>query len=1225
LNAEFVQLEFDLAEISSNGLLRGFSNNSDGTDTAGDGVLDAVLNPNGEGVNRGTLESIIFSKDPSDINPAGGYFFIYVDDIEFESPVVDPVPPPTIIAPIVAGDPSVTVTDLVSTVDQVVLFRDGIPISTNAVASPADLVIPLAPPAIADEVYTATQRSGVSGITSDLSAPVTVFPDPSPYTFSLLLDESGSGSCAFDPPGWEWVGVTGLEGSWGPQGQFLFTDDSQWQTIDVPLNDNDLVIANFGGSGSLGDSPTGFYTIDSVWFSIPSNVNSNNLGPWEVFVDAVQVVDSNGIAGETILDMEDGINRLKNLRGQSPVQTFASALSTITSYDGLASELIQWSFPSTDPTLSLGLLQRVEFQCGTSAEVPDTAQAIRFHMLLRGQPTSPLLPIPEVVGPIIVGNQDTVRVINDAAATSVELFINGESNGLPITPAGTQTDFSGLTLTPGDSVSAKQTLPGGVSDFAYPRVVTDLPPAPTVVGPLFPGALSVTVTDIINVPFASATYVLIFKNGTDVDSNGQTDVIGSAQVTSTGLATQTQTVDIMLGGPLQEGDLIYASQTVDSLTFGPVSDPVVVGIPGPTLYKAPAQFETSVRVLDINTNASLVKVLIDGTTNGSAAPGGATSVDVPVPSLIQGQVITARIIVDGAPSGFSDPETVTTNITTDIVCDDFESYIDQTAFEASLWAPTAGDVFQMLTNALNSTPGGMRSLFAPVTDNTRVERIYAPTIPTAEQPVVLTANIFDPAGGGSGNQWVDANGDLVDDFFLLEVGMASCCASTTFYNLRLNGNGGPNWVNLDDFDGPTRSVGWRQFTIVHKGDFVDAYVDGLLAKKNIPLSSPTQLEVSRIGSGLTAGNEAYYDDYCLTVGPARFPALDAQVPNPPVVQSPILDGDNVVTIADVDTNANSVTVYDAGALVIGTHTITPADSNGVVDITLTRSLVHLERINASQTNTIGESTLSADLEVGDGNGDVLIAIGIREASNAIEWIGVSTTGVGGSPQGVAISPANAWQTLTFDPTSDPVTGFTGNGMIDGAVGVLEHLAVTVNAASGGRSSGTYRLFVDNIENVGGSVITDFEGFALDSEVVFQEPTFSGTTSGNLSFPPSASANSDIYNNGGTRSQLLTWFFSDTDESRWARITTSTAANLPSPLVDLTLPIRMDVLLVAGCPTTKGDTDGDGDVDVDDHTGFAACAGGPVDSAGPVCICADVNDDGRVDLFDAAQMQDLIGG
>jgi hypothetical protein len=380
-----------------------------------------------------------------------------------------------------------------------------------------------------------------------------------------------------------------------------------------------------------------------------------------------------------------------------------------------------------------------------------------------------------------------------------------------------------------------------------------------------------------------------------------------------------------------------------------------------------------------------------------------------------------------------------------------------------------------------------------------------------------------------------------------------------------------------------------------------------------------------MGSGYEPLFDAYYDDFCLHNGKVEFPDIAPQAPIAPIVNSPIVDGDETVTISRVDAYlppGNTVRVYDQGDNVIGTYATTPADTNGIVEVTLTRPLVHQDEIRATQENTVGESVDSEMLEVGAGNGDVLLGLGVTD-SDGIEWLEVTTIGLGGSPQGIAVSPMNGWQTIIFDPANTvAITGFTGNGQIDAATGLLEHLAVTVNAASPDRSSGVYRLYVDNVSNVGGvGLITDFEGFLLGSEVLFQEPTYSGSTDFNLSFPPSDSANTDVYNNGGDRSQLLTWFFKDTGEDRWVRLTTSQANNVPSPTIDLTQPIQMDILLWVECPTVKGDLDGDCGIGLTDYALFEACLIGPDASAGPACTCADFNNDGRVTLEDFGRFQE----
>ena len=52
----------------------------------------------------------------------------------------------------------------------------------------------------------------------------------------------------------------------------------------------------------------------------------------------------------------------------------------------------------------------------------------------------------------------------------------------------------------------------------------------------------------------------------------------------------------------------------------------------------------------------------------------------------------------------------------------------------------------------------------------------------------------------------------------------------------------------------------------------------------------------------------------------------------------------------------------------------------------------------------------------------------------------------------------------------------------------------------------------------------------------------------------------------------------------------------------------------------GDFDDDGDVDLTDYSSFAACQGGPAESAAGICVCFDLDDDGDVDLRDFAEFQ-----
>jgi hypothetical protein len=301
----------------------------------------------------------------------------------------------------------------------------------------------------------------------------------------------------------------------------------------------------------------------------------------------------------------------------------------------------------------------------------------------------------------------------------VDYYVDGTLAALSV-PITAGTDFttavigSGLSSAGGDAYYDDLCIDKGALSFN--TITVQPPPPPTVVAPIIPGANSVTVENIDT----NATQVALYRDGIIFNAF---DPAGA------------DTFNFFLIPNAVSGEVFTATQTVGGLT-SPQSAGVTVLLPGPTLYKAPAAGETSVRVLDINTNASLVEVKVDGIVRGSANPNGATDVDVALGAFVlsQGEEVTAKIVVNSIDSVDSAPETVTTNVTTDIVCDDFESYADQAAFQASAWTPTTGDVFQTLSTVENATPSGFQSLFAPVAATTRVEQTFANTIPTAEVP-----------------------------------------------------------------------------------------------------------------------------------------------------------------------------------------------------------------------------------------------------------------------------------------------------------------------------------------------------------------------------------------------------------------------------------------------------------------------------------------------------------
>jgi|GEM_PF-580909 len=296
---------------------------------------------------------------------------------------------------------------------------------------------------------------------------------------------------------------------------------------------------------------------------------------------------------------------------------------------------------------------------------------------------------------------------------------------------------------------------------------------------------------------------------------------------------------------------------------------------------------------------------------------------------------------------------------------------------------------------------------------------------------------------------------------------------------------------------------------------------------------------------------------------------------PPVsLEGPFDAGATTVRVSGISTDpaATLVTVYQ---IVGGTPSVIGTlDPQGqaAVDVPVT-PLVRGAQVAATQTVNGQEGCVpSSGALVGSGpNPPVLLSLGIRETltagpvgadggtSGPIEWIGPKEK-LSGAPMGKLVIPSNQWQTITFDPLTDPVLNFNaGNNALDGAFGVLEHLAIAP-ARFGEGDPGSYRLYIDWVKN-GDTVITDFESFAAGTLALFRQPSFSGTTTGNLRLPrPNEAVVDDTVSDDGNKSLRVAFQFLDGAPARWLRLTTFNAANVPNPQVDLTKPVSLRILL-----------------------------------------------------------------
>jgi len=188
-------------------------------------------------------------------------------------------------------------------------------------------------------------------------------------------------------------------------------------------------------------------------------------------------------------------------------------------------------------------------------------------------------------------------------------------------------------------------------------------------------------------------------------------------------------------------------------------------------------------------------------------------------------------------------------------------------------------------------------------------------------------------------------------------------------------------------------------------------------------------------------------------------------------------------------------------------------------------------------------------------GTVAISLGIRETgttepiggnggvSGGIEWIDLD---------GQTLTLDGTWQQFVFDFGSAPVTAFAGataNGAIDGTRGTLEH--IRIRNVDGLTTPMTF--WVDDVVNTvmgaGDVLITGFEGYADDAQVIFRQPSFSGSTSGHLAASPNFSGVDNTGGYTGDASYRIELQFVDDAVNRWVRLTSYTAPNLPNTAID----------------------------------------------------------------------------
>jgi hypothetical protein len=189
-----------------------------------------------------------------------------------------------------------------------------------------------------------------------------------------------------------------------------------------------------------------------------------------------------------------------------------------------------------------------------------------------------------------------------------------------------------------------------------------------------------------------------------------------------------------------------------------------------------------------------------------------------------------------------------------------------------------------------------------------------------------------------------------------------------------------------------------------------------------------------------------------------------------------------------------------------------------------------------------------------------ISIGIREndtagpifddgggSGNGIEWVNRDSQ---------TLTADGTWQLFTFTPASDPLlpfAGITADAMLEPGheYAVLEHVRILNDMGI----IKPIRLWIDDVTNTSlaaGAVVQDFEAALLGTEVMFQEPNFSGSTASNL-VPGGTTLVADSMANSGSQSLQANFQFVDSTPTRWIRLTTFGTPNQPNPRVRIVEP------------------------------------------------------------------------
>jgi hypothetical protein len=291
---------FDLPALEASSNAFGFT---------GDGVLGATPN------NRGTLDHLVITNDAAANGPNNAKVWVLsIDDITFESPVLDPPAIVTDPAPPLPLGESVDVELIKNNASKVAVYRleiDGSETllgSNGMVTSTTETVSTSPLPGNALVVA----RQQVGGDISDNSEPVVVSsPGNGPIRMAMAVRETdqfdnalgcGADGTGFDPDQpstLEFVGAETTSGFGIPDGRRI-KPEIGWQEVRFnPCTDG---VAVFSGDGVLNVNSTGLTkaVFEGLYYRIDDQ--SPTTGPYTIYIDDLKVENAEGLGLDCVID-----------------------------------------------------------------------------------------------------------------------------------------------------------------------------------------------------------------------------------------------------------------------------------------------------------------------------------------------------------------------------------------------------------------------------------------------------------------------------------------------------------------------------------------------------------------------------------------------------------------------------------------------------------------------------------------------------------------------------------------------------------------------------------------------------------------------------------------------------------------------------------------------------------------------------------------------------------